>query len=301
MKRESFLKTMITAPALITSGSLLNNVHAATKKNFDKKDHKLKISLNAYCFNIPLTDGTLTIDDMLEFCAATALEAVDLTGYYFPGYPAVPSDEYIYHIKRRAFKLGLGISGTGVRNDFTDPDADKRKADIRLVKNWIEVASKLGAPVIRIFAGTQMPAGYTWDQIAEWLMKDVKECVEYGKQHGVVVGIQNHNDFIKTSGQALKLMKMLESEWFGMILDTGSYKTGDPYIQVADTARYAVNWQLKENVFVNEKEEAADLEKLIDIIKSSGYQGYVPIETLGPGDPKQRVPVFLEKVKKVLG
>jgi sugar phosphate isomerase/epimerase len=301
MKRESFLKTMIAAPALITSGSILNNVQAATKKNFDKKDHKLKISLNAYCFNIPLTDGSQTIDDMLEFCSATSLEAVDLTGYYFPGYPAVPSDEYIYHIKRKAFKLGLGISGTGVRNDFTDPDANKRKADIQLVKNWIGVASKLGAPVIRIFAGTQMPAGYTWDQIAEWLMKDVKECVEYGQQHGVVVGIQNHNDFIKTSEQALKLMKMLESEWFGMILDTGSYRTGDPYTQVADTARYAVNWQLKENVFINDKEETANLEKLIDIIKSSGYLGYVPIETLGPGDPKERVPVFLEKVRKVLG
>lgn len=296
MKRGSFLKSIIAAPAIITSGSLIKS-HAQSP---DKKDHKLKISLNAYSFNIPLRAGTMSIDDMLDFCSNTIIEAVDLTGYYFPGYPAVPTDEYIYHIKNKAFKLGLDISGTGVRNDFTDPDENKRKEHVTLVKEWIKVASKLGAPVIRIFAGTQMPAGHTWNQVAAYMMKDVKECVEYGKQHGVIVGIQNHNDFIKTGEQALQIMSMYQSEWFGLILDSGSYKTGDPYKQIAETAKYAVNWQLKENVFVNEKEEVADLKKIINIIKSAGYRGYVPIETLGPGDPKVKVPAFVEKVSKAM-
>jgi sugar phosphate isomerase/epimerase len=229
------------------------------------------------------------------------LDAADLTGYYFPGYPAVPPDEYIYHIKRKAFRSGVDISGTGVRNDFTDPDQNKRKESITLVKNWIECAAKLGAPVIRIFAGTQNPTGYSWDQIAQWMMKDVQECVEYGKIHGVIVGIQNHNDFIKTDEHVHKIMGMNNSDWFGLILDTGSYKTGDPYQQIADTARYAVNWQLKENLFVDGVEVPANLEKIIKAIKASGYRGYLPLETLGSGDPKQKIPVFLEKVRKALG
>jgi hypothetical protein len=54
----------------------------------------------------------MNLDALLEFCSGTIIQAVDLTGYYFPGYPAVPSDEYIYHIKQKAFRLGLGISGT---------------------------------------------------------------------------------------------------------------------------------------------------------------------------------------------
>ena len=299
-RRRHFLKTLIGVPALINTGLLSGTPADATKTKKDTLNHKLKISLNAFSFNAPLTNGSMNLDDLLEFCSGTIIQAVDLTGYYFPGYPAVPSDEYIYHIKRKAFRLGLNITGTGVRNDFTEPDAGKRKEHIALVKNWIEVASKLGAPVIRIFAGTQNPQGFTWDQVAAWMMKDVQECVDHGKNHGVAVGIQNHNDFIKTSADVQKIMKMNSSEWFGLILDTGSYQTGDPYQQIADTAKYAVNWQLKENVFINGVETPADLDKIIAAIKVSGYRGYVPIETLGAGDPKVKVPAFLEKVQKAL-
>ena len=263
--------------------------------------YKLKISLNAYSFNAPLRDGSMTIDDMLEFCSKTAIQAVDLTGYYFPGYPAAPKDEYIHHVKNKAFRLGLAISGTGVRNDFTDPDPAKRKSDIQMVKNWIVVASKLGAPVIRLFAGVQNPAGYSWEQVSDWMIKDFRECIEFGKNHGVIIGMQNHNDFIKTADHVHKIMAALQSDWFGLILDTGSYRSGDPYQQIADTIKYAVNWQLKENIFVNGVEQPTDVDKVISIIKRSSYRGYLPIETLGPGDPKVKIPVFLDKVVKALG
>lgn len=299
-QRRNFLKTLAGLPLLANSSSLFGMPASALVSKPITGTHKLKISLNAYSFNAPLTSKSMNLDDLLEFCSGTIIQAVDLTGYYFPGYPAVPADEYIYHIKQKAFRLGLDISGTGVRNDFTEPDAGKRKEHISLVKNWIECASKLGAPVIRIFAGTQKPTGYTWDQIAGWMMKDVQECVEYGKKHGVIVGIQNHNDFIKTATDVEKIMKMNSSEWFGLILDTGSYQSGDPYKQIADTAKYAVNWQLKENVFINGVETPADLVKIITAIKASGYRGYLPIETLGAGDPKIKVPAFLEKVQKAL-
>ena len=299
IRRRNFLKTALAIPVLASSNFLFSTpLQKTNKKEFATQAHKLKISLNAYSFNAPLTNGSMNLDDLLEFCAGTIIQAVDLTGYYFPGYPALPSDEYIYHIKQKAFRLGLGISGTGVRNDFTDPNEKKRREHITLVKNWIECASKLGAPVIRIFAGTQNPQGYSWDQVATWMMKDVQECIDHGKKHGVVVGIQNHNDFIKTADHVHRVMKMNSLEWFGLILDTGSYQTGDPYQQIADTARYAVNWQLKENVFINGVETPADLGKIVTAIKASGYRGYVPIETLGAGDPKIKVPAFLEKVQK---
>ena len=262
---------------------------------------KIKISLNAYSFNDPLRDGSMSLDDLLGFCSGLGFDAVDLTAYYFPGYPEVPPDEYIYKLKRNAFLLGLDISGTGVRNDFTDPDKRNRENHIKLVKNWIECAAKLGAPVIRIFAGTQNPPGYSWDQIAEWMVEDILVCVEYGKKHGVMVAVQNHDDFIKNSDQVKKLMNMVDSEWFGLILDTGSYREGDPYQQIAETIHHAVNWQIKEKIFVNGMEQDTDLEKLIGIIKASCYKGYLPLETLGAGDPKEKVKSFLERFQKTLG
>ena len=243
---------------------------------------------------------TMNLDDLLDFCAEYNFNGVDLTGYYFPNYPQVPSDEYIYHIKRKAHLLGVSISGTGVRNDFSNPDATKRQADVQLIKNWIEVAAKLGAPVIRVFAGVLNPKEYTWDEIAKWMVVDIKECVEYGQKHGVIVGIQNHNDFIKTADEAIKIIKMVNMEWCGLILDTGSYRQGDPYEQIARTIKYAVNWQVKENIFVNGVEVKTDLKKLFKIIKDSGYRGYIPIETLGKGDPKVKVAKFVEEIREAM-
>ena len=261
---------------------------------------KLKTSLNAYSFNTPLSDGSMDLDDLLEFCAREGFDAVDITAYYFPGYPEVPSDEYLYHIKQKAFLSGLEISGTGVRNDFTDPDINKRRKDIQLVKNWIIAAEKLGAPVIRIFTGKNVPEGYTRDQVTEWLVKDVRECVDFGKKHGVVVAIQNHNDFVENAEQVTEIVQRVNSKWFGLILDIGSYREGDVYRQVEQTIPYAVSWQIKEQVYMNGKSEKPDLVRLLKIIKKSGYRGYIPIETLGEGSPFLKVHGWIAEVRAAL-
>lgn len=301
IKRRNFIGKLIALPAL-TTGSLLNSPVIQEKQQIQaNKLSRLKISLNAYSFNDPLRNGSMNLHNLLEFCAVNGFDAVDLTGYYFPGYPEVPTDDYLFGLKRKAFQLGLEINGTGVRNNFAEPDEGKRKADIQLINKWIECAAKLGAPVIRIFSGTKLPDGYSWEQVAAWMMKDIMECVAYGKKHGVIVAVQNHNDFIQTADQAERLIKMAGSEWFGLVLDIGSYRTGDPFSQIAQTAHYAVNWQIKENMYVNGQEEKTNLKRVMDIIKSSGYCGYLPIETLGSGDPTVKVPVFLAEVKKALG
>jgi sugar phosphate isomerase/epimerase len=301
IKRRHFLKAIAASPSLAATGAFLGYPSGLNfNQPYKAGTSRLKISLNAYSFNTPLIKGSMTLDNLLDFCAANDFDAVDLTGYYFPGYPAVPPDDYIYHLKQKAFRLGLDISGTGIKNDFTNPDANKRKEDVRVVKNWIDCASKLGAPVIRIFSGAGIPTGYAWDEVAKWVINDLKECAAYGKQRGVIVAMQNHNDFIKTGEDAQKIITAVGSDWFGLVLDIGSYRTGDPYKQIEQTIKYAFNWQLKELMFVDGAEQKTDLKKVINIIKSSGYRGYLPIETLGTADPKIAVPVFLAEVREAL-
>jgi sugar phosphate isomerase/epimerase len=299
LHRRKFLSSMIGIPVVASAGMMFDFESASAKK-FPKISKGLKTSLNAFSFNAPLLDGTMTISDMLDFCAAAGFEGVDITGYYFKGYPQPPSDEYLFQIKRNAFKLGLEISGTGVRNDFTIADKSKREQEVALVKNWIEVAAKIGAPVIRIFAGNQKNDGITKEQVTEWMLKDIQTCVDYGKQHGVIIGLQNHNDFIQTADQVIKIIEAINSEWLGLILDTGSYRVLDPYEEITRSIKHTVNWQIKENVFINGAEKETDMDKLMKIIKTSGYKGYLPIETLGEGDPKKKVTTLLSKLEKAM-
>ncbi len=260
----------------------------------------LKISLNAFSFNDLLLAKKITIDDVLDFCAKLGIEGVDLTGYYFPGYPEAPSDEYIYHVKKKAFRLGIDLGCTGVRNDFTWADPEKRKSEKKLVKDWIIVAQKLGAPGVRIFAGTLSKEDYPWEERARWIADDIRECADYGQKHGVMLAFQNHYDFAKTADEVERLIKLIDHEWVGLMLDVGSYHSPDPYKDIAATAKYAITWQMKEKVFVNDTQVESDYVKIIDIVKKCGYRGYLPLETLGAGDPYQKVEFLYNKVRKIL-
>lgn len=259
----------------------------------------LKLSCNLYSFNDPLRKGEMTLEEVFKFCSDIGFAAVDPTGYYFPDYPAVPSDDYIYAIKKTAFLLGLDISGTGVRTDFSNPDPNKRAADVELVRQWVEVAAKMDAPVLRVFAGKGVPAGHTEQKTMDWAVEGIRQCVEHGRQKGVMIVLQNHNELLKTVDQVLYFRKKIASDWLGINLDIGSLRAGDPYEEIAKLAPYAYTWQIKEKVYRRGQEEKPDLPRLMKIIRDSGYRGYIPIETL-EGDPKVQVPRFLGEVRAAL-
>jgi len=298
INRRGFTRNI--AMAGVAAALPVSDIFAKQAISATGTDH-LKISLNAFSFNDLLLAKKISIDDVLDFCAKLGIEGVDLTGYYFPGYPDAPSDEYIYHVKKKAFRLGIDLGCTGVRNDFTWADPEKRKLEKKLVKDWIVVAQKLGAPGLRIFAGTLSKEEFPWEKRAQWIVEDIRECAEFAKNHGVMLALQNHYDFAKTAEEVERLLKMIDHEWVGLMLDIGSYHSPDPYKDIAATAKYAITWQMKEKVFINDTQVESDYVKIIDIVKNCGYRGYLPLETLGAGDPYQKVTTLYNKVKKILG
>ena len=257
---------MLAVPFIASGFNAISSESAALNKKFG---HKIKLSLNLYSFNSLLMEKKIDLFDVLDFCAEYNFDAIDPTGYYFPGYPEVTTDEFMMKFKKQAFLLGLDISGTGVRNDFANPDATARKADIELVKKWVEAAAKMGIPNLRVFAGTNKHEGFTRDQVFEWMAKDLKTCCEYGKKFGVIIAIQNHNDFLLTAADVDRIFAMVDSEWLGLNLDIGSYRQADPYEEIQKNIKYAVTWQIKENVWIDGKETPTDFGKLFRIIKEN--------------------------------
>ncbi len=296
--RRNFIKSLAAAPAVAAFGPL--SWSSDSRKAMEPFSHKFKLSLNVYSFNRPLRDEKIDLFDVLDFCAKYNFDAIDPTGYYFPGYPVVPSDDYIRKFKKQAFLLGLDISGTGVRNDFANPDNESRKADIQMIEQWLIASAKLGIPAIRLFPGHHEHEGYSRDQVFDWMTEDFKTCCEMGEKYGVIIAVQNHNGFLKTAADVNRLFEMVDSEWLGLNLDIGSYRQHDPYEEIQKNIDKAVTWQIKENVWIDNNETPTDFVKLFKIIKDAGYRGYLPLETLGPGDPFEKVPALLEKVKDAL-
>jgi sugar phosphate isomerase/epimerase len=300
--RRRFLSTALCTAALAGAGAASFRRRVAAQGRVARTSGtRVRLALNAYSFNEPLRAGTLTLDDLVDYCAQHALDGLDATGYYFPGYPTVPDDAFLGRLKRRAFVNGVTINGTGVRNDFAVADAAARRKDVAMVKDWIDAAAKLGAGVVRIFAGQKVPDGGTFERTLEWMVPDIRECVDHARRRGVIVGLQNHNDFVKTADETIRILEAVSSEWFGVILDVGSLRQGDPYAEIEKLAPYAVSWQLKETVWYGAKEVPADVARIKAIIDKVGYRGFLPIETLGPGDPRVKVDRFLAEVRRCFG
>ncbi len=298
LSRRRFLTASAFLP-LAVAGLIRTPARAALTPITRAGGALLKPSLNAYSFlellNANAKDKTKGLDlfKLCEFCAKHNFDAVDLTGYFFPGYPAAPTDDYLYSLKRHAHALGLAISGTGVRNDFTTADPKIRAEGVQRIKTWIEVAAKLGAPTVRAFADSQGPFK-NWQQAANnaprdtvegYLADALRECAEHGQKFGVIVAVQNHGDFINTGPEHLSLLKRVGSEWCAAMVDTGKYLTADPYADIALMAPYAVNWQIKETTRSEVDSPKTDMKRLVTIIRQSGYRGYMPIETLSMRRP----------------
>lgn len=309
LNRRTFLKQASLLPVAVTGLGLgAPSLLSAAEPVKRSSGPKLKLSLNAFSFNDALLAGLagkaggVSLFDVLDFCATQDFEAIDPTGYYFPGYPEVPQREYLNKFKRRAFQLGLDISGTGIRNDFAQPDAEKRADDVKRAKAWIEAAAELGAPVLRVFAGA-VPKSYEnrWAEAAAWMIDALRECAEHGQKHGIMVGVQNHGDMLRSADECLKVVEAVNSDWFGVIVDTGNMLVTDPYADIARVVPYAVNWQIKENLGAG---KPVDLARLLRVIRDGGYRGYVPIETLAINsksyDAFKIVPAFAQAVRAAL-
>ena len=105
----------------------------------------------------------------------------------------------------------------------------------------------------------------------------LQECSDYAGKRGVFVGVENHGNL--TSTQVLEIVKGVESKWFSVNLDTGSFHSKDPYADLEECVPSAVNIQLK-TMMKNDKGKVfpADLERISSILKKAKYQGFVVLE-----------------------
>lgn len=291
-KRRSFLKSSLAALSTACATAATGEIHR-------RPGTKLKIGLNSYSFNAPLLAGKMTLADVIDYCASQGIDGVDLTGYYFPGYPKVPGDDYLFDLKKRAYLNAVTISGSGVRNDFTSADPAALREQVQLVKDWIVACEKIGAAFLRVFSGPKAPDGATFDGVLRTMVPAFQECAEFGRAHGVIVALQHHDDFLKTADQTIRVVQAVDSDWFSVVLDVGSLRKGDPYAEIEKLLPYACTWQIKEQVYVDGKAAPIDLGRIRAIIDRLGYRGFVPFEALGQNDPAQ-VTAFLEKVRKAM-
>jgi sugar phosphate isomerase/epimerase len=299
LPRREFLRTSATAAASLALTSLTGSLSAIEpiKRNGQPK---FKFSLAAYSYRDLLLpkqgkEPQLTLKDFVDDCAKMGLEGTELTSYYFPKEVTL---DYLHDLRRHCFRLGLDVSGTAVGNEFGHPQGEKRDAEIAKVKQWVDHAAVLGAPVIRIFAGHQQK-GQTEAEAHALMVSAIEQCCDYAGKHGVYLALENHGGPTGTVEGILQFIRDVNSPWFGINLDSGNFSSADPYGDLAKIAPYAVNAQIKVAIAGPEKKKVpSDFKKLAKIMRDANYRGYIVLEYEEAGDVRKECPKYMDQIRQ---
>jgi sugar phosphate isomerase/epimerase len=227
------------------------------------------------------------MDDLrfIDLCADLGLDGVDLN----VGSLCSPEKDHLRKLKRACVAHGLTIACLGVNNDFGRPAKDQDAVQ-QQVRDGIETAQFLGAPLVRLFAG-YVAAGDKREAVWQRTVEGLKQAADAGERAGVVIGVQNHNhnNVTSTGEDMARLLKEVDHPWCSHILDTGQYlgsrgaggalpddpRNHDVYKSIARTAPLAVFVRAKLYRLKSGKEEWLDYERIFKTLREVKYNGFV--------------------------
>lgn len=263
--------------------------------------HKLKLSLAAYSMRKFLTakpdiEGAMNMEGFVDYCKELKLDGTELTSYFFP---KQITPEYLDGLRQRALDAGLEISGGAIGNNYTLDPGPKLDAQIELTRTWIGHYARLGAPVIRVFAG-RPAAGVSEEEAIRRCIPVLEQLSDEAGKQGIKLALENH-DFTTKVERMTAIVKAVKSKWFGVNFDSGNFHSDDPYRDMAMIAPYAINAQIKTEISrAGKPKEAADLPRVIKILHDAGYEKWIVLEYEASEDPYQAIPRYVEELRKIV-
>jgi sugar phosphate isomerase/epimerase len=260
----------------------------------------VKAGIAAYSYRGSLTGKEkppMTMHDFVRVAAETGWDGVELTSYYVP---TPVTGAYLAQLKRQCFVHGLQVCAASVGNVFTHPAGEARDRELAKVREWLGHAAALGAPVLRVFAGN-VQAGQTPEQAERCCIECLEACCDRAAETGVVLGLENHGGIVAESAGVLRILKAVGSDWCASNLDTGNFRTDDPYADMAACAPYAVTTHLKTEITPRGgAKQPADVRRIVRILADAGYRGYLTLEYEAAEPISEAAPRALASIREAV-
>ena len=275
MDRRDFIKTT----AILTGGASLGSILSCA-------DNKMlfKISLAEWSLNRTLFSGKL---DHLDFCRVAkkdfGINAVEYVNQFF--FDKAEDRSYLKEMKDRAEDLGVInlLIMCDKEGDLGDPDQNQRTEAIENHYKWAEAAKFLGCHSIRVNAKSEG----SYDEQIHLAAEGLRKLTEYGDSIGINTIVENHGGLSSNGKWLASVIEKVDHPRCGTLPDFGNFKLEgddwyDRYLGVKELMPYAKAVSAKSNDFNSDGEETnTDYYKMMNIVLSEGYSGYVGIEYEG--------------------
>ena len=195
--------------------------------------------------------------------------------------------------------------------DFTNPDEPVRRQEIEKEKEWIRMASELGASYCRVLSGQRRPDIGTEEGI-KYTVDSIHACLPYAEEHGVTLIMENHykDDFWEYPEFAQKMdvfcevVNRIDHPNFGVNYDpSNTFLAGEDPLELLRRVAHRVVTMHASDRYLAEgtledlrREESGaegyakrlrhgqigeglnDYDKIFSILKGAGFDGWISIE-----------------------
>ena len=289
------------------------------KTNVVTTNNDFKHSLAQWSLNGPFKDGSM---DPMNF--APIAKELGFTGveYVTQLYPSVleTGDNYKERVMTLANKLFEISKQAEMENvlimvdhagELADPNPEKLKEAIENHKIWMDAAKLMGAHSVRANLFGELDPE-KWHELS---VASLSELGLYGKEIGVNVIIENHGGWSSDGAKLVSVMKAVNMKTVGTLPDFGNFcvkreggeRWGAPCVEEYDTYKgieelmpFAKGVSAKSYNFDEKGDETKlDYARIMQIVKDSGFKGFVGTEYEGPlEDPKEGVHLTKALVEK---
>jgi len=200
-------------------------------------------------------------------------------------------DATVNELKKRAEDVGVKnllimCDGEGA---LGDADEAKRKQAVENHYRWVEWAKMLGCHSIRVNASS---SGTYWEQVGR-AADGLRQLSEFAfDQHGISVIVENHGGLSSNGSWLSSVMKKVDHPGCGTLPDFGNFRVAnnvlyDRYQGMLDLMPFAKGVSAKSHDFDDQGNETqTDYYRMMQIVLSFGYHGYVGIEYEGSRLPE---------------
>jgi len=253
----------------------------------------------------------LPIETCIDEAARMGFDGVEILHMQMEG----EENSYLQNLKRRALINGADLCCMSAHQGFVTPDEARRQKGVDDTIRYIEIACKLGIPIIRINTGRwgtsgsfddlmakrgiESPlSGYTEDDGFKWTIDSIQKCLPTAERCGVILGLENHWGMARTPEGLLRIISSVNSPWLQVILDTGNFLE-DPYQKIEACASHTVYMHAK-TYYGGGLWYSLDLDygRIAGIMGKSNFRGYVSLEFEGNEDYKTAIPRSLAVLRK---
>lgn len=293
MKRRIFLRN-----TLLGAGALAAEPFAFA---CTPPQAKLKISLAEWSLHRALQAGQLNhLDFPLKAKKDYGVDAVEYVSSFFglgrnmTQQEAAKNNDYLKELLKRSKDAGvynnlIMVDGEG---PLAIPDETERLKAVDNHKKWVDAASLLGCTVIRV----NLQGEGDRDAKKTASVDSLSRLGEYAATHNISVVVENHGGDSSRADWLVSIMQQVNKKNVGTLPDFGNFcisqdwgttqggcaEAYDRYKGVAELLPFAKGVSAKTYDFdSNGNQPEMDYTKLIDLVKKSGYKGYVGIEYEG--------------------